>query len=239
MSHPGNVKGAGIYCETTPGRERIFGRREGSLVGTTDSCRSGASAYPRAALTAAMDRYADGDAAAFGEIYDLLAPHLCAFFFRRTSDHACAEDLTHQTLLQMHCARQGFVRGSDVIPWAFAIGRRLLIDSSRRRRKEVLFCSVEGDGEATEFRISRDANPDEMASTIQMVARAHAEIERMPERQRAAYQLVRGDGLSVAEAARVLGTTTAAVKQRVHRAYEALRAALTMGSAAATGRSNR
>ena len=34
------------------------------------------------------------------------------------------------------------------------------------------------------------------------------------------------DGLSLAEAAEVLGTTVAAVKLRIHRTYEALRAAL-------------
>ncbi|CAN93642.1 MULTISPECIES: RNA polymerase sigma factor [Sorangium] len=186
----------------------------------------------RAALSAAMDRYADGDAKAFGEIYDLLAPRLGAFFLRHTRDHAHAEDLTQQTLLQMHRARQSFVRGSDVTPWAFAIGRRLLIDSRRRRKNEVLFDSADDGAGALHLRVSRDAIPEEVASTKQMAARASAEFERLPEPQRAAYQLVRGDGLTVAEAAQVLGTTASAVKQRVFRAYEALRATLGIGDAA-------
>jgi RNA polymerase sigma-70 factor (ECF subfamily) len=44
--------------------------------------------------------------------------------------------------------------------------------------------------------------------------------------QRAAFELIKQEGLTVAEAAQVLGTTVAAVKLRAHRAYEALRAAL-------------
>ena len=56
--------------------------------------------------------------------------------------------------------------------------------------------------------------------------RIGAELERLPENQRVAFELIKQDGLSVAEAAQVLGTTVAAVKLRAHRAYEALRAAL-------------
>jgi RNA polymerase sigma-70 factor (ECF subfamily) len=196
-------------------------------------------AVERAALTAAMDRHADGDAEAFSEIYDLLAPRLHAFFVRQTRDSGRAEDLVQQTLLQMHRARQTFVRGSDVIPWAFAIGRRLCIDAQRRRRKEVLFDSAEDARAALESGVSRDANPDEVAEARQISARVCAELERLPEAQRAAYQLVRDGGLSVADAALVLGTTTAAVKQRVYRVYEALREVLGIGEGVGAKRSDR
>lgn len=186
-----------------------------------------------------MDRHADGDPAAFAEVYDLLAPRLHAFFARRTRDQGRAEDLVQQTLLQMRRARQAFVRGSDVIPWAFAIGRRLSIDAQRRRRNEVLFHSADDDAAALERGVSRDAIPDEVAATRGIAAQMCAQLERLPEAQRAAYELVRGDGLSVAEAALVLSTTTAAVKQRVYRVCEALRAALGIGEGVGANRSDR
>src|SRR5205085_2705804 len=111
-----------------------------------------------------------------------------------------------------------------------AIGRRLLIDLYRRRKHETLFDSIEENAAALELRVSRDAIPDDLAATRQIAARARATIDRLPEPQRAAWQLVRDDGLSVAEAAQVLGTTTAAVKQRLFRAYEALRAVVGIGA---------
>ncbi len=80
----------------------------------------------------AMDRYACGDDAAFDELYDLLAPRLNVFLCRRVRDEALAEDLVQQTFLQMHAARRHFSQGAEVMPWAFAIARRLLIDSVRR-----------------------------------------------------------------------------------------------------------
>jgi RNA polymerase sigma-70 factor, ECF subfamily len=44
----------------------------------------------------------------------------------------------------------------------------------------------------------------------------------LPENQRTAFALIRIDGLSVAEAAELLGTSASAVKLRAHRAYVAL-----------------
>src|SRR6476646_8553344 len=93
-----------------------------------------------AAADAAMERYASGDASAFGELYDRLAPRLYGYLLRQTKDFSRAEDLVQQTMLQIHCARGQFVRGAAVLPWAFAISRRLLIDETRReaaRRHEA------------------------------------------------------------------------------------------------------
>ncbi|HEY8075666.1 MAG TPA: RNA polymerase sigma factor [Labilithrix sp.] len=170
-----------------------------------------------------MDRYADGDEAAFGDVYDLLAPRLYAFFVRQTGDAPRAEDLVQQTLLQMHAARLSYMRSSDVIPWAFAIGRRLLIDSRRRTKKEVLFATAEDDAAALDIKVERFSVPEGQAMTRELAVRAEEELERMPESHREAYLLVRQEGLSVAQAAEVLGTTSTAVKLRAHRAYEALR----------------
>jgi RNA polymerase sigma-70 factor (ECF subfamily) len=174
----------------------------------------------RAALTRAMDRHAEGDAAAFAEVYDLLGPRLFAFFVRRTRDRAKAEDLVQQTLMQMHCARQSYVRGSDVVPWAFAIGRRLLIDTYRRGKHEVLFDSAEDGAGASDGRVSRDSIPEEVASTRQIAERVQESLDALPEAQRTDYVLVREEGLSVAEAAQVMGITATALKLRAHRVYE-------------------
>ncbi len=170
----------------------------------------------------AMDRYARGDAAAFAELYDLLAPRLSAFLLRRTRDSARAEDLLQQTFLQMHCARQHFTCGSDVVPWAFAIARRLLIDVYRKSGREVL----DDDGGSTCESAAPGPGPDRLAAQRRLAARVEQELARVPEAHRAAFDLVKREGLSMAEAAEVLGTTVTAVKLRAHRTYEALRASL-------------
>ena len=175
-------------------------------------------------LDRAMDRYAQGEDAAFEEVYDGLAPRLQAFLYRYTHDRARAEDVVQQTMLQIHRARGRFLVGSQVVPWAFAIARRLLIDTHRRGGREVL--SPTGDDSSTQLLAAVDAPADDVAIAKEVAARLSAELGRLPENQRVAFELIKQDGLSVAEAAQVLGTTVAAVKLRAHRAYEALRAVL-------------
>ncbi len=177
-----------------------------------------------AALDAAMNRYAQGEDAAFAEVYDGLAPRLQAFLVRYTSDRARAEDVVQQTMLQIHRARGRFIVGSQVVPWAFAIARRLLIDMHRRGGREVL--SPTGDDNLTQTLAALDAPADDVVIAKEVAARLSVELGRLPENQRVAFELIKQDGLSVAEAAQVLGTTVPAVKLRAHRAYEALRAVL-------------
>jgi RNA polymerase sigma-70 factor (ECF subfamily) len=175
----------------------------------------------KTAADAAMNRYAQGDDAAFSELYELLAPRLYAFILRRTREKANAEDFLQQTFLQMHGARQHFSAGAAVMPWAFAIARRLLIDRFRRSKHEESM-NV-GAGQDPSQLPGRDVPPDEMASLRHLTEKVEVELAGMPEPYRAAFELIQLDGLSVAEAAEVLGTTVTAVKMRAHRAYEALR----------------
>jgi len=173
---------------------------------------------------AAMDRYANGDDDAFGEIYEAVAPRILTYLRRQTSDQAHAEDVLQQTLLQIHRARASFVPGARLMPWAFAIARRLLVDSARKKKRQVPLARDE-EVEASPPS-SRSALADEVLHARELAEVIERELARMPETQRVAFELIRQDGLSVAEAAEVLGTTTTAVKLRAHRAYDALRAAL-------------
>jgi RNA polymerase sigma-70 factor (ECF subfamily) len=177
-----------------------------------------------AELDAAMDRYAAGDDAAFAEVYDKLAPRLFGYLLRHTRDRARAEDLVQQTMLRIHKARGRFLPGAEVMPWAFAIARRLLVDSHRRGGREVLAAS--DDDDRADLLVALDAGADEVVIAKETAAKLDAELQRLPENQRVAFELIKREGLSVAEAAQVLGTTVAAVKLRAHRAYDALRAAL-------------
>ena len=175
------------------------------------------------AASAAMDRYACGEDAAFSELYDLLAPRLSSFVMRRTRDAARTEDLVQQTFLQMHCARRHFAQGAAVTPWAFAIARRLLIDTYRKKGRDLVSVDDDDDARAS---VAPGASPDEVAARRRLARRMSEELSRVSETDRTAFELVKCDGLSMAEAAEVLGTTANAVKLRAFRTAEALRATL-------------
>ncbi len=181
-----------------------------------------------------MDRYAQGEDTAFAQVYDELAPRLYGYLLRQTRSRERAEDLVQQTFLRIHRARGHFVAGSAVTPWAFAIARRLLIDGVRRGRREVIGieddeASIEaaaGLGTAAGAWGAGEVDPEAWARANQLARTLGQELARLPENQRVAFELVKQEGLSLREAAAVLGTTVAAVKLRAHRAYIALRGAL-------------
>jgi RNA polymerase sigma-70 factor, ECF subfamily len=204
--------------QANPPSALACGPHVGAVVRPRGKCLS---VPPRAEADVAMQRYAEGDDTSFGLVYDSLAPRLYGYLLRQTRDRARAEDLVQQTMLHIHRARSRFIPGAEVTPWAFAIARRLLVDSLRRRRSEVLGTDSEPDG-------GPDPGPraDDLVQAHELALRVEGVLARLPQSQRAAFELIKNEGLSVAEAAQVLGTTVAAVKLRAHRAYQALRAAL-------------
>jgi RNA polymerase sigma-70 factor (ECF subfamily) len=174
-----------------------------------------------------MERYANGNDAAFAELYDAIAPRLLGFLRRATRDNIAAEDLMQQTFLQMHQARGSFIPGAPVVPWALAIAKRLMIDSARRRRVELgLFVRAPIDDDRMTSEATGTVLADEVLDARRVARRVQQRLEALPEIQRTAYQLVKQEGLSLKRAAEVLGTSVTAVKLRTHRAYQALRAVL-------------
>ena len=183
------------------------------------------------AADAAMERYSNGDEAAFAELYDAIAPRLLGFLRKATRDDFAAEDLMQQTLLQIHRARGSFIPGAAVMPWVFAIARRLMIDRARRRRLERrLFSDAPADDALTMYEpTAAMATADDLLHARRLERRVQQRFDALPEVQRTAYRLLQQEGLSLKGAAEVLGTSVSAVKLRAHRAYKALRAVLREG----------
>ena len=178
-------------------------------------------ACPQSLADQAMERYADGDSTAFSALYDKLAPRLFRFAARQLQNHAAAEDVVQQALMQIHCARDQFRRGAAVFPWAYAIARRLVIDVIRRRDREELRANPVQDAEEP----SGAAAPDEALHRKRSEAALRRDLLRLPPGLREAFELLRVEGLSIAESAQVLGITRGMVKIRAYRATVALRSA--------------
>jgi RNA polymerase sigma-70 factor (ECF subfamily) len=182
----------------------------------------------RDGLDATMDRYAQGDDRAFDELYRVGAPRVRGFLLRLCGDASLADDLAQEAFVRIHRARGAFEPGAAALPWFFAIARNAFVDHKRREqtRKGVSAPLPPGDGARPEAEAPPDARGDEVVAASEMLDLVRETLDAMTPLQREAFVLVRFEGLSIAEAAQVLGTTEAAVKVRAFRAYEALRAAL-------------
>ena len=178
-------------------------------------------------LSEFMARYAKGEDRVFEQVYRLLAPRLYRFCRRLATHGSDADDLFQETFLRLHRARATYVSGANVLPWVFAIARSVYLDRLKywRRRPEDLG-SANDVAENARLRAHERYGPEAHALAHELLEVVTIELDKMSERNRLAYILLREEGLSVKEAAAVLGTTTDVVKQRAHRAYEQLRNAV-------------
>jgi RNA polymerase sigma-70 factor, ECF subfamily len=171
--------------------------------------------YSASSAEQLMERYVDGEAAAFDGLYKKLSPILMGYLLRLTRNRARAEDLLQITFAKVHRARGSYLRGAPVLPWAIAIARRSFLDE--RRAAAVRNEDLSADGSVPEPRPESPAVPTEMSDALEIA------LQRLPESYREAIELTKITGLSIQEAASVLGTTETAVKLRVHRGYNQLR----------------
>ena len=173
----------------------------------------------------AMDRYANGDTAAFPILYDAIAARIEGLVRRRTRDASRIDDIVQQTFERIHRARGTFIRGSDVLSWAFKIARNLCIDLGTQGWRERL-----GDGHDDDdplaAAVAEVVDAERVATARETLERVVGAFRRLPERQQLALELVRVEGFSMAAAAENLGVTVPSLKMSVFRGAAALRDAV-------------
>jgi len=173
---------------------------------------------------AAMIRYANGDDAAFPELYRLLAPSL--YRLCRWLSSGDASELFQEVFLKIHRARATFVDSGSVFAWSSAIARKTHVDlvRYRARRPETALPS-----NLLELAPPSGGSSPEAPLLQRDLER---EIERklglLSDNLRMAYDLVKIRGQSYADASVTLGAPIDAIKQRVHRATEEIRAGVSL-----------
>jgi RNA polymerase sigma-70 factor (ECF subfamily) len=177
-----------------------------------------------------MRRYADGDGAAFDELFRRYEQRIFSFFLQRTRSRDRAADLYQQLFLRLHRARASFDPERPFAPWVFRIATRLLADDARLafRRWELPL-----DGQPALLELPEQERRLERSRQVEgLLARLSSEEQRVLVAAKVA-------GVGYADLARDLGKSVAAVKQLASRAMRRLRtsnATLTVRGAAATER---
>jgi RNA polymerase sigma-70 factor, ECF subfamily len=175
-------------------------------------------------IDAAMDRCANGDDAAFGEVYELMGPKLISFFLRQGATQELAEDLLQDVAVRLYRARGNFQRGASAMAWAYGVSRNAYIDHLRAAKTRRVV--VSDDDALGRVASDESTSAEAMVSAGQQAEHLAAALEKLPPAQRQAYELRHVHGLEVSDAAAEAGVTENAFKIRVHRAKEALRHAL-------------
>ena len=159
-----------------------------------------------------------GDAEAFGLVYDRYVDQIYRYLYYRVGSHALAEDLTSETFLRALRRIDSFTyTGKDIGAWFTTIARNLVTDhvKSSRFKLEVTTADMldadRGD----------DGIEQQVLDRLQNAALLDAVKALKPEQQECIV-LRFLQGLSVAETAGVMSRTEGAIKQLQLRAVRAL-----------------
>lgn len=158
-----------------------------------------------------------GDNAAYAAFLGHVGGRLRGYYRRRASMFADdIEDLVQEAMLAVHNQRHSYRSDQPVTAWLYAIARYKLIDSLRARatRTALLVPLADHDEDAA------------MASSEPRALEARRDllvlVASLPDRFRLPILHVKIEGLSIAEAASLLGMTQASVKIGIHRGLKAL-----------------
>ena len=186
-----------------------------------DACPGVGSPEPGSAealVVALVDRAREGDAEAFGSLYDLYRGMVFRYTYGRVGSRSLAEDLTSETFVRALRGIRGFTwRGKDFGAWLTTIARNLVLDhyKASRTRLEI----------TTDSMSAHDTVAPSPEGTV-LAALAGRDLldalSVLPRAQRECLVLRFLQDLSIAETAAVLDRSEGAVKQLQLRALRTL-----------------
>jgi len=161
-----------------------------------------------------MSRYQQADPGAAAALVALLSPQLYRFFAGKMGSRTDAEDMLQDVWLRVHRVRHTYRPSEPLLPWVYAIARRVRVDNYRKRqriasREIAAVVLAEAPTQKNEVKTDLPSFEDLVAS--------------LPERQREVLTMLKVNELSLEEVARATSSTVGAVKQKAHRAYQQLR----------------
>jgi RNA polymerase sigma-70 factor (ECF subfamily) len=180
---------------------------------------------PDAAL---MLRVKQGDRGAFEELVEKYKQPVMNLVYRTLPDAAEAEDLAQHVFLQVFKSAYRYEVSAKFTTWLFTIARNLCLNEIRRRSRHPAQSLDEtfADSDDQPVRQAEDlktASPPDSLLHSELEEKIEEALAQLPEKQRTAILMCRGDEFSYEDIARVLDCSVSATKSLIHRGRETLK----------------
>jgi RNA polymerase sigma-70 factor (ECF subfamily) len=181
-----------------------------------------------------FQRYTDGDERGFRLLMERYEPRIQGFLRKRLNDEERVEDLTQDTFLRIHRARDSYDPSRKFSTWIHTIANNLLKNEfrNRSRRRETNFSEMRpestGSGAPSrpvEFE-STGMDPEQETYRSELREAIDTAIGRMDEHHRIPFVMREVDDLSYEEIAEAIGIPVGTVKSRLNRARNSFRSLL-------------
>ena len=179
------------------------------------STRPAADPADVAAIDALVDRAKDGDADAFGLLYDRFQPEILRYLAHRIGDPDTAEDLAQQVFLKAWQAIPRYeARGVPFKAWLYRMAHNQMVDHFRTRRPTT---DLEG------IDLPEDAEAESMVLAAEMTVALEQALGKLSEDHRQVLVLRFLMEKSAREIGEIMGRKEVTVRGLQMRALQALR----------------
>lgn len=172
-----------------------------------------------------LNRYGDGDEAAFRIIVDRYKNSLYAFLRQFLNRRDIVEDVFQETFLQLFTSRESFDKSRPLRPWLFTIAANKAKDALRKwQRTSAVPIGTMGDSQELSFDdmlntvTSYNTLPYDELEEQETASRVGKIIEEMPDNLREILLLAYFQKFSYKQMAEVLSIPIGTVKSRLHTA---------------------
>lgn len=165
-----------------------------------------------------------GDAEAFGCVYDLHVDRVYAYIRQRVRDRQTAEDLTAEVFIRALRGFGGYTERGTLLSWLRRIALNVVIDHARRAQRRPDNLAEYGDlaDVLDPPAVDPTMDPANVALRTAEAAALHAAMKQLLPKQRACVALRYLAGYTTAETAEALGLTEDAAKALLWRALRNL-----------------
>jgi RNA polymerase sigma-70 factor (ECF subfamily) len=181
-----------------------------------------------------VDRFKNGDAAAFDEMVSRYWDRIFSMVNQLLRNPQDAEEVTQDAFIRAHKGLSNFRGDSAFSTWLYQIATNLARNRywywwRRKRDKSISLDAPLGNDSTTtlaEILPAEVDTPDDITVNREFVARISGGMERLGAKHREILILRNVKNLSYEEIAKILGISVGTVKSRIARARESLRSKL-------------
>jgi RNA polymerase sigma factor (sigma-70 family) len=172
---------------------------------------------------ALLARYADGDAAAFEELYRRHEMRVWRYLERNVGNRATADELMQEVWFAVARNAANYVPSARFTTWLFSIAHHRMIDSFRSRRPHVSLDALGQEPAVDELTADPNAGPFAAAVARDQAAALVQAVRELPPDQREAFLLQVEGELGVEQIAAITHTNFETAKSRLRYARVKLR----------------
>ena len=168
-----------------------------------------------------VERCLKGDEKAFAELLDKYKAPVFSICYRMVRNSTDADDLAQEAFIRTFNVLDRYDPSYPFSSWLFRITSNLCIDFLRKEKGGMISLDkpIDGaEGEIPRELPSKDAKPDRMMETKEMMMALEEAITTLPEHYRVIVILRHQEQLAYEEISENLGIPLGTVKARIHRA---------------------